>query len=165
MKNLLIFTLSLFVVTFLNLNSYGLGDDDPKTCCKGNKTSCNHEKSGSGNLSESVGDSTENDDVQDIATLTCPVSKEEFPEGKGVTFNYLGTDYTFCCQGCVDKFKSEPMSYIDAKLKCPVMGGAAKQDMFVEYDGVKYYFCCEGCSEKFNSNPEKYMGGYQDSDD
>lgn len=163
MKNLLIFALSLFVVTFLNLNSYGLGDDDPKNCSNKNKSSCNHEKSGSGSLSEFVSDSTESS--HDVATLTCPVSKEEFPESSGVTFNYLGTDYTFCCQDCVNKFKSEPMSYIDGKLKCPVMGGAAKKDMFSEYDGVKYYFCCEGCSDKFNSKPEKYKGGYQDSDD
>lgn len=165
MKNLLIFALSLFVVTFLNLNSYGLDDDDPKSCCK-NKEECSHSKeSSSGNIQVITDDSSETDGTQDVTTLVCPISNKEFEKGAGVTYNYLGEEYSFCCQDCVDKFKSEPMSYIDGKLKCPVMGGAAKQGMFVEYDGVKYYFCCEGCSDKFNSNPEKYMGGYQDSDD
>jgi YHS domain-containing protein len=140
MKNLLILALSMLVVTFLNLNSYGLGDDDPKTCSKKNKTSCNHEKSGSGSLTEFVSDSTDNDQDQDVTTHVCPMSNKEIGEGEGVTYNYLGIEYTFCSQDCVDEFKSEPMSYIDEKLKCPVMGGAAKQGMFVEYDGVKYYF-------------------------
>ncbi len=165
MKNLLILALSLLVVAFLNSNSYGFGDDDPKTCSKENKTSCSHEKSGSGNLSGIVSDSTEDNQNQDVAVLTCPVSNKEFEQGTGVTFSYLGKDYEFCCQDCVDEFKSEPMSYIDGKLKCPVKGGAAKQNVYTEYDGVKYYFCCEGCESKFNSNPEKYKDGYKDSDD
>ena len=160
----LIVALSLLVVTFLNLNAYGIDNDDSKAFSKEYKTSCNHEKPGLGSLSEFVSDLTENDQVHDVKTLVCPVSNKKIEKGTGVTYNYLGKKYTFCSQDCVNKFKSEPMSYIDGKLKCPVMGGAAKQGMFSKYNGVKYYFCCEGCADKFNSNPKKYKDGYKESD-
>jgi len=79
-----------------------------------------------------------------------------------VKFNYLGKEYTFCCPGCIEKFKSEPMNYIEGELECPVMGGQANSEMFTEYNGVKYYFCCEGCISKFNSDPEKYLENSND---
>lgn len=40
---------------------------------------------------------------------------------------------------------------------CPVMEGAIKKDLFVEYKGKKVYFCCPGCVDEFNKDPEKYI--------
>lgn len=39
---------------------------------------------------------------------------------------------------------------------CPVSGGAAKEDHFVEKDGKKIYFCCENCPNTFKASPEKF---------
>ena len=89
----------------------------------------------------------------------CPVSGETIDgaEGAPVTYTYLGKEYTFCCAGCVAKFKAEPMNYIKEELTCPVMGEAASKDVSTVVDGVKYYFCCAGCISKFEKNPDKYL--------
>lgn len=87
----------------------------------------------------------------------CPVSGETIAEGEGVVFNYLGTDYKFCCKNCMKKFKAEPMDYIKGELKCPVMGEPASKEEFVIIDNVKYYMCCASCNGKFEKDPEKYL--------
>lgn len=93
----------------------------------------------------------------DTAKL-CPVSGEPVDqEGTSVKFTYLGKEYEFCCEGCLKKFKAEPMKYIKEELPCPVMGEAAKQDVFTVVDGVKYYFCCPNCIKKFENDPQKYL--------
>ena len=152
MKNILILVVSIFIVSFLSLNSYG--QDNKKSCCNDENQSSCIEKTSSGHLSSMIKDSN---DVNDVTTLVCSVSKEEIGSGMGEKFTYLGKEYTFCCPDCVEKFKSEPINYIEGELECPVMGGAAQQDIYTEYDGVKYYFCCGGCINAFNSDPEKYL--------
>ncbi len=92
-----------------------------------------------------------------IAGDVCPVSGEQIAEGDAVVYNYLGTDYKFCCKNCLKKFKAEPMDYIKEELKCPVMGEPAVKDEFVIVDNVKYYFCCASCKNKFEKDPEKYL--------
>ena len=91
---------------------------------------------------------------------TCTVTGEDIPEGQGVTFKYLGKDYSFCCEKCVAKFKAEPMNYIKGDVNCPVMGEAASKETFSVYNGVKYYFCCSPCVKKFEKDPEKYLEKY-----
>lgn len=93
----------------------------------------------------------------------CPVSGEKIDgsEGKPVTFNYLGKEYTFCCENCVAAFKKDPKKYIKEELLCPVMGEAVDEENTTVYNGVKYYFCCKPCIKKFNNNPEKYLNGYK----
>jgi YHS domain-containing protein len=105
--------------------------------------------------SESDANTTETKTV--ITGEVCPVSGETIGEGEGVVYNYLGTDYKFCCKNCVKKFKAEPMDYIKGELKCPVMGETASKDDFTVVDNVKYYFCCAGCKGKFEKDPEKYL--------
>jgi YHS domain-containing protein len=92
-----------------------------------------------------------------VAGEICPVSGETINEGEAVVYNYMGTDYKFCCKNCVKKFKSEPMDYIKGDLKCPVIGEPAVKDEFVIVDNVKYYMCCASCKGKFEKDPEKYL--------
>ena len=91
--------------------------------------------------------------------LICPVSGETIDgaEGEPVKLTYLGKEYTFCCNGCVKKFKTEPMKYIKEYFNCPVIGETAKKDVFTVVNGVKYYFCCEKCIAKFEKDPDKYL--------
>lgn len=118
-----------------------------------------HEKSCKSNCS-SKNESTSHHS-SGLATDTvklCPVSGEPVDhDGTSVKFTYLGKEYEFCCEGCVKKFKAEPMKYIKDELHCPVMGEVAKQDVFTIVGGVKYYFCCPQCIKKFESNPQKYL--------
>jgi len=156
MKNILILVVSLITVSFLSMNAYS--QDDHKSCCSdGDHSSCT--ESTCTHHSSTINNSN---DVDNVTTLVCPVSKKEIGDGSGVKFSYLGKEYTFSCSGCLDKFKSEPMDYIEGDLECPVMGGQVNSEFFIEYNGVKYYFCCEGCISKFNSDPEKYL---ENSDD
>jgi YHS domain-containing protein len=89
----------------------------------------------------------------------CTVTGEllDGAEGEPIKLTYLGKQYLFCCNGCVKKFKSEPMIYIKEEIKCPVMGEAADKNVSTIVDGVKYYFCCSGCIKKFEKEPQKYL--------
>jgi YHS domain-containing protein len=119
--------------------------DCKNECCK--KTEC--KKNTSGGMKSRTLDSLK----------VCPVSGETIDgaEGAPVTYTYVGKEYTFCCAGCVKKFKAEPMNYIKEDLMCPVTGEAASKDVSTVVDGVKYYFCCAGCISKFEKNPDKYL--------
>ncbi len=87
----------------------------------------------------------------------CIVTGEAIAEGDAVVYNYMGTDYKFCCKNCVKKFKAEPLDYIKGELKCPVSGESAAKENFAAVDDVKYYFCCSNCKSKFEKEPEKYL--------
>jgi YHS domain-containing protein len=87
----------------------------------------------------------------------CIVTGEAIAEGNAVVYNYMGTDYKFCCKNCVKKFKAEPLDYIKGELKCPISGESASKENFTVVDDVKYYFCCSHCKEKFEKEPEKYL--------
>lgn len=113
-------------------------------CCTENQACC--DKAATGNAG---GDST--------AAMSCPVSNEPIGDGGGVKFDYYGKTYTFCCEGCMAKFKKEPMDYIKTEMVCPVMGDKIEsKDVFVMNNGTKYYLCCENCVKKFERDPEKY---------
>jgi len=77
-------------------------------------------------------------------------------------YDYNGTTYYFCMEGCKEKFAKEPAKYVNAdesKVKCPVSGKTFnKSEAFgsMEYQGKTYYFCCAGCKDKFEKDPEKY---------
>lgn len=99
-------------------------------------------------------------DTIKTATGKCPVSGEDIPDSGGLTFNYLGKEYAFCCEKCVTKFKAEPLNYIKGEVTCPVMGEAASKETFSVHNGIKYYFCCAPCVKKFEKDPEKYLEKY-----
>lgn len=40
---------------------------------------------------------------------------------------------------------------------CPVMGGAVKKDLFVDYAGKRIYVCCTGCIATVRQDPAKYV--------
>jgi YHS domain-containing protein len=146
---ILMLAVLLTAILFTINNTYAQNEDCKskceKTCSNEEKSKC---ESKSGN-SQGTLDSG----------LVCPVSGEKIDGGEGtpVKYTYLGKEYTFCCAGCVAKFKAEPLNYIKTELTCPVMGEPAKKDVFTVVDGVKYYFCCEGCIAKFEKNPAKYL--------
>ena len=121
-----------------------------KTGSSQEKSNCTHEcTTKTGNSQGEISDTNK----------YCTVTGEllDGSEGEPLKLTYLGKDYLFCCNGCVKKFKSEPMSYIKEEIKCPVMGEVADKNVSTVVDGVKYYFCCSGCIKKFEKEPQKYL--------
>ncbi len=130
------------------------------SCCTENKECCNDMSTDMQMNDNSQSDKTGNAGGDTAVTATvCVVSGEAIGEGQGVKFDYYGKTYNFCCEGCLAKFKKEPMDHIKAGgLTCPVMGDAIEsKEVFVMNNGTKYYLCCESCVKKFEKDPEKYM--------
>ncbi len=83
------------------------------------------------------------------------------------TFDYKGTTYYFCGQGCKDAFAKEPEKYLQKGQQKPsdtavdpvcgmTVNKAAAKATF-EYKGSTYYFCNQGCKDAFAKDPEKYL--------
>lgn len=151
MKTKILLT-SVFLMFFaLITNSI---NSQESSCCTDESASCCVQKSDCCNdaVGNAGGDTS-------IAGLTCPVSGETIAEGQGVKFDYYGKTYTFCCDGCVAKFKKEPFDYLKEEVNCPVMGEPIVKDVFVIHNDTKYYLCCKSCLKKFENDPEKYIKG------
>jgi YHS domain-containing protein len=128
-----------------------------KECCK-NKTTSECSSTTTESSSDYHSNKTGNSSGVADSVKTCPVSGEPIDhEGAPVNFTYLGTEYQFCCGGCLKKFKAEPIKYIKTEVKCPVMGEPIDKEVSTVVDGVKYYFCCPSCIKKFEKDPQKYL--------
>ncbi|HCA42313.1 MAG TPA: hypothetical protein DEP28_03580 [Bacteroidetes bacterium] len=124
-------------------------------CCS-NGAACCDDKSACCDKSNKSGTSQGSESDSAI----CLVSKEKFPSGSGEKFTYLGTEYEFCCGGCVNEFKSASIKYTDGKAMCPTcMHDDAIESLNTVHDKTTYYFCNENCKTKFEKNPEKYKDG------
>ncbi len=154
MKTKLIVT-SIFIALFALTTSSSFSQQ--KECCK-DKSSCTGDMSGcTDKMDCSMKDGKSGGDTA-VTGMTCPVSGEAIGEGQGVKFDYYSKTYTFCCEGCVAKFKKEPMNYIKDEMTCPVMGDKIEsKDVFAMHNGTKYYLCCKNCLKKFENDPEKYI--------
>ena len=51
-------------------------------------------------------------DAAEADMAVCPVSGEMIQPGKGVTLEYKGKTYTFCCEKCPKKFQENPEKYL-----------------------------------------------------
>jgi Cu+-exporting ATPase len=84
-----------------------------------------------------------------------------------VTYDYKGTTYYFCGQGCKDAFAKDPEKYLQksqqkpsASAVDPVCGMTVNKTtakVTYDYKGTTYYFCCQGCKDAFAKDPEKYL--------
>ena len=144
-KKMLFFAVITAVFLVVNMSNAQVSEEK-KDCSK----TCSKE------CTTKMGDSQ---GIVSDSVKTCPVSGEKIDgsEGEPVKFTYLGKEYTFCCSGCVKKFKSEPINYIKGEVLCPVMGEPIDKSVSTVYEGVKYYFCCNPCIKKFEKEPQKYL--------
>lgn len=54
------------------------------------------------------------DKKTDEETLKCPVSGKEFKKSDATPkYEYEGTTYYFCCEGCKEKFMENPVKYLE----------------------------------------------------
>jgi Cu+-exporting ATPase len=98
-----------------------------------------------------------------------------------------GQTYYFCCGGCREKFKADPVRVLSAKpkgmggglialgmpstktptsresprkVKDPVCGMDVNPETArfkTQHAGKDYFFCCKGCLDKFQANPEELI--------
>ncbi len=86
---------------------------------------------------------------------------------------FQGTQYYFCSQRCLERFRSRPQLYIGVspesihrlmheapKHRDPVCGMFIEQDNAagsVDLAGTRWYFCATECLDKFKASPDEYM--------
>ncbi len=97
------------------------------------------------------------DELLNDSALVCVVSGESIGKDKAIVFGYMGMDYNFCCEDCLESFKSEPIKFVKTELMCPIMNEPVKKNVSTIYEGTKYYFCCKMCIAEFNAEPSKYL--------
>ncbi|MGE0384232.1 MAG: heavy metal translocating P-type ATPase [Gammaproteobacteria bacterium] len=80
-----------------------------------------------------------------------------------------GTEYRFCCDGCLGLFAADPGRYLKPSAPSPA-GAQALVDpvcgMTVArtsphrhaFAGTVHYFCSAGCRTKFATDPQRYLG-------
>lgn len=60
--------------------------------------------------------------------LTCPVMGGPADKDNGLSYEYKGKTYHFCCPPCLEKFKADPEKYLQkgeqaaTEAACPVTG-------------------------------------------
>lgn len=106
---------------------------------------------------------------------TCIVSGEKLGSmGDPIKYDYKGREVQFCCEMCIQKFESDPDTYlkvldqaiIDAQVEdyplttCVVSGnelGSMGDPYQFVYDNQLVQFCCQMCLKKFEQEPGKFM--------
>jgi YHS domain-containing protein/TusA-related sulfurtransferase len=92
--------------------------------------------------------------------------------GAKYTYDYKGTTFYFCSEGCKTAFAENPDKYLPQAAATtasqqqadtaidPVCGMTVKKagaKYTYDYKGMTYYFCSEGCKTSFSKEPEKYL--------
>jgi len=99
------------------------------------------------------------DETKKEETITCPVSGEKVLKSEAAgPYKYNNTEYYFCCNGCVEKFKKDPETYLNktTDLICG-MSVDKRTAKKASYEGKDYFFCNEGCKTAFEKNPKAHI--------
>lgn len=100
----------------------------------------------------------------DICPLCgCSLVRLRISKEKSVIYTYNGKEYRFCCNGCLDIFKTDPEKYLEEirnLVICPVclkekpMQWTTK----IDHEGMNIYFCrCPHCEDQFKKKPDYYI--------
>lgn len=100
--------------------------------------------------------------TRDKIQVACPVTGE--PVNPKVSESIDGQSVSFCCKGCIERYKAEPAKYArnlanayTYQTMCPVMNKEVKGNVFTMMaTGEKIYLCCKGCDKRLAKDPEKY---------
>jgi len=99
------------------------------------------------------------DDSKKAETIVCPVTGEKVLKSEAAgPFEYKGTPYYFCCNGCLEKFKNDPETYLN-KTKDIVCGMSVdkRTAQKVAYEGKEFYFCSDNCKASFEKDAKPYI--------
>lgn len=80
------------------------------------------------------------------------------------TYEHVGACYSFCCQGCLDIFVTDPEKYvleIANVVVCPTCLAEkhVENTVTLEHKGETVHFCrCPGCRTAFQRDPDRLLG-------
>ena len=98
------------------------------------------------------------DESKKEETITCPVSGEKVLKSEAAgPYKYNDKEYYFCCNGCLEKFKKDPETYLN-KTTDLVCGMSVDKRTAIKttIKGHDFYFCNEGCKKAFEKDPKAY---------
>ena len=101
----------------------------------------------------------QDDETKKEETITCPVSGEKVLKSEAVgPYSYNGKDYYFGCNGCLEKFKKDPETYLN-KTKDLICGMTVDKRTAkkVSYEGKDFYFCSDNCKTEFEKDPTTHV--------
>lgn len=93
----------------------------------------------------------------------CSLARLGISKKEDVVYSHKGEEYRFCCDGCLDIFKTNPKKYlqeISNLVVCPTcLKEKPKQwTSKIEHKGTTFYFCrCPHCEEAFKERPNFYI--------
>ena len=103
-----------------------------------------------------------------MTTLICPycgcsLVRLGISEEKAATYIHDGTEYQFCCQGCVGLFTTDPEKYLletSDLIVCPTCLAEKPLNSAVKLNigEQQVHFCrCPYCAEVFQKKPAFYL--------
>jgi len=106
--------------------------------------------------------------VQEMKTNICPTCgcslvRLRLPKESIVSYHHNDKEYGFCCQGCLDIFKTDPEKYlqeISNLVVCPVCLKEKPIEWAgtLEHEGETYYSCrCPHCEKSFKKKPDYFI--------
>ncbi len=93
----------------------------------------------------------------------CSLVRLGISNDQAVPHSYDGKQYRFCCQGCVDAFKTDPQKYLHETndlIVCPtcLVEKPLQQAVTLRVAGQEVQFCrCPYCAELFQTEPDFYI--------
>ena len=92
----------------------------------------------------------------------CSLVRLGITKDKAVPHNHGGSEYLFCCQGCVDLFDGDPQKSLQRTsdlIVCPVCLAEKplQRAAMLKLAGEEVHYChCPSCAELFQKEPEFY---------
>ena len=103
-----------------------------------------------------------------MKTLVCPTCgcslvRLGISNDKATRYSHANEERSFCCQGCVDLFITDPQKYLQETndlIVCPtcLAEKPRQQATKLNIGGQEVHFCrCPYCTEVFQKNPDFYI--------
>jgi len=96
-------------------------------------------------------------------TCGCSLVRLGISKDKATFYPHEDEEYSFCCQGCVEVFMTDPQKYLQETedvIVCPTCLGEKPQQWSAKlnWGGQELHFChCPYCREEFQKDPDRYV--------
>ncbi len=102
-------------------------------------------------------------DTPICSSCGCSLVRLGITREKAAYFSYKGKQYFFCCEGCIEVFKTNPEELLQETanlIVCPSCLAEKPISVTVEqtFDGESYKFCrCPFCIDLFKKNKDYFI--------
>ena len=93
----------------------------------------------------------------------CSLLRLGISQNKAASYHYKGEQYWFCCEGCLELFKTDPKQLLNETSNltvCPVCLAEKPINTTIEhvFNGTLFNFCrCPHCLDVFNQDQEYFI--------